>query len=73
MSKTQSLRERLLETFGVDLPIRGGPGLESAPIVVTAADLQAAVDVEMQVLHCMGKGSRAAWRLIGQEVVAPEA
>ncbi len=55
----------------MDLPIRGGPGLETAPIVVTTEDLQVAVDVEMQVLHCMGKGSRAAWRLIGQEIVAP--
>lgn len=72
MSTTPSLRERLLDEFGVDLPIHGGPGLATSPIVVTAADPQDAVDVQMQVLHCLGKGSGAAWRLIGQEVVAPE-
>lgn len=72
MSTTPSLRERLRNEFGVELPIHGGPGLESAPIVVTVRDLQDAVDVQMRVLDCMGKGSGAAWRLIGQEVVAPE-
>lgn len=71
MSGSEALRDRLLREFGVDLPIRGGPGREAAPIVVTAGDLQDAVDVQMQVLRCVGMGSRAAWRLTGQEVITP--
>ena len=72
MSTTPSLRERLLEEFGEDLPIRGGSGLENTPIVVTAEDLRSAVDVQLRVLHWLGRGSGAAWRLIGLEVVEPE-
>ena len=72
MSTTETLRERLLSDFGVDLPIRDGTGIRGAPIVVAGANLQHCVDVQMQVLHCLGKGRRAAWRLLGQEVVAPE-
>jgi hypothetical protein len=72
MSTTPSLRERLLEAFGEDLPIHGGSGLESAPIVVTAGDLQDAVDVQTRVLHWLGRGSGAAWRLTGLAVVEPE-
>lgn len=71
MSGAETLRDRLLREFGVDLPIRGGPGMEAAPIVVTAGDLQDAVDVQMQVLRYVGMGSRAAWRLTGQEVITP--
>jgi len=71
MSATESLRARLYRQFGVDLAIRGGIGLETAPIVVTAETLQDAVDVQVQVLHCLARGGGTAWRLIGQEVVGP--
>jgi hypothetical protein len=40
--------------------------------VVTAGDLQHAVDVQMRVLQCLSKGSRAAWHLTGLEVVEPK-
>ena len=71
MSTTESLRVRLHRLFGVDLPIAGGSGLEAAPIVVTADELQDAVDVQLQVLRCLARGGGAAWRLVGQEVVGP--
>jgi len=71
MSATESLRERLRRQFGVDLAIRGGVGLETAPIVVTADALQDAVDVQMQVLRCLARAGGAAWRLVGQRVVGP--
>lgn len=71
MPTTKPLREQLRAAFGVDLPVRGGRGTAAAPIVIAAAQLQEAVDVQMQVLACLGMGSGAAWRLVGQEVVAP--
>jgi hypothetical protein len=70
MSTIQSLRDRLLREVGVDLPIHGGSGEKSAPIVVMATDLQQAVDTQMEVLRCLGEARRVAWRLIGQEVVS---
>lgn len=72
MSTTPSLRERLFQEFGEDLPIQKGSGLESAPIVVAADDLQRAVDVQMRVLQWLGRGSGAAWRLAGLEIVEPQ-
>ncbi len=71
MPATETLRDRLLREFGVDLPIRDGSGQQAEPIVVTAADLQEAVDTQMEVLRCLGEARRVAWRLIGQEVVVP--
>ena len=70
MPATETLRDRLLREFGVDLPIRDGSGQEAEPIVVTAADLQEAVDTQMEVLRCLGEAHRVAWRLIGQELVS---
>ena len=70
MPATETLRDRLLQEFGVDLPIHDGSGEESAPIVVTAADLQEAVDTQTEVLRCLGAAHRFAWRLIGQEVIS---
>ena len=72
MSETETLRELLLADLSTDLPIRGGSGNKAAPIVVTSPDLQAAVDVQMQVLRRLGAGRRVAWRLTEQEVLAPE-
>lgn len=70
MPATETLRDRLLRDFGVDLPIRDGSGQEAEPIVVTAADLQEAVDTQIEVLRCLGEAHRVAWRLIGQELVS---
>ena len=72
MPATETLRERLLREFGVDLPIRDGSGHEVEPIVVTAGDLQEAVDTQMDVLRCLGEAHRVAWRLKGQELVSAE-
>lgn len=70
MPEPASLQEFLTREFGVDLPIRGGPGTQAAPIVVTTTDLQQAVDVQIQVLQLLAKARRVAWRLTAQEVVA---
>ena len=69
MSDALTLRERLLRDFGVDLPIHGGTGRRDAPIVVSTADLQSAVDVQMTAIGCFGKGRGIAWRLVEQEIV----
>jgi len=66
-----SLRAHLLRDFGVDLPLEGGFGEKCSPIVVTAPDMQQAVEVQMQVLACHGKKRRVTWRLLDQQVVAP--
>ncbi len=70
MPEPASLHEFLTREFGVDLPIRGGPGTQAAPIIVTTTDLQQAVDVQMQVLQLLAKARQVAWRLTAQEVVA---
>jgi hypothetical protein len=70
MPATETLRDRLLREFGVDLPIRDGSGQQAEPIVVTAADLHEAVDTQMEVLRCLGEARRVAWRLIGLELVS---
>ena len=67
----ESLRAKLLRDFGVDLPLEGGFGKKDAPIVVTAPDLQQAVDVQTRVLACFGKRRRATWRVLNQQVVSP--
>jgi hypothetical protein len=72
MSEPGSLREFLIKEFGIELPIQGGTGTEDAPIVITATDLQDAVDVQMQVLGCLGSARRVAWRLKAQEVTVAE-
>lgn len=69
MSKPATLREFLAGEFGVELPIRGGPGTQAEPIIVTATDLQQAVDVQMQVLQMLATVRRVSWRLTAQEVV----
>lgn len=68
---TVMLREMLLRDFGVDLPIAGGGGRRADPIVVTTATLQEAVDVQMQVHRCIGKGRQIAWRLEDTTVADP--
>jgi hypothetical protein len=71
MPATETLRDRLLRESGVDLPIHDGSGEQAEPIVVTATDLQQAVDVQMEVLRRLGEARRAAWRLVGQEIFSP--
>ena len=66
---TKTLHDLLLEDFGLSLPIHGGTGKKTSPVVITAPTLQEAIDVEMQVLRCLGMGRGVAWRLIEQEVV----
>jgi hypothetical protein len=69
MSDTKTLHDLLLEDFGLDLPIYGGTGTKASPVVITSPTLQEAVDVQIQVLRCLGMGRRVAWRVIEQEVV----
>jgi len=69
MSDAESLHDLLLADFGLDLPIQGGTGKKASPVVITSPTLQEAVDVQMQVLRCLGMGRRVAWRLIEQEVL----
>lgn len=69
MSDTETLHDFLLRDFEIDLPIHGGTGNKASPVVVTSPTLQEAVDVQMQVLRCLGIGRRIAWRVIEQEVV----
>lgn len=66
-----TLREMLLRDFGVDLPISGGGGRRQEPIVITSATVQEAVDVQMQVHRCIGKGRQIAWRLEDTAVADP--
>lgn len=70
MPAKETLRDRLIREFGVNLPIDDGSGEEAEPIVVTATDLQQAVDTQMQVLRWLGEARRVAWRLAGQEISA---
>ena len=69
------LRLRLNADFGVELDIEGGTGKKTAPIIVTARTVEQAVATQMQVLRCIGKGRRIAWRLLSQESadIAPKA
>lgn len=69
------LRLRLKADFGVELEIDGGTGKKTAPIIVTARTVEEAVATQMQVLRCIGKGRRIAWRLLSQEAadIAPKA
>jgi hypothetical protein len=69
MSKSDSLHDLLLADFGLDLPILGGAGKKASPVVITSPTLQEAVDVQMQVLRCLGIGRRVAWRVVEQEVL----
>ncbi len=69
MSDAVNLHDLLFEDFGVDLPIRGGAGEKTSPVIVSAPTLQAFVDVQMEVLRCIGLGRRVAWRLLEQEVL----
>jgi len=61
----------LLRDFGLDLPISGGGGKKAEPIVISTATLQEAVDAQMQVHRCIGKGREIAWRLEDSAVVNP--
>ena len=70
--RPMALREMLQRDFGVDLPISGGGGRRVDPIVVHTSSLQEAVDVQMQVHRCIGKGRRIAWRLEDTTVAEPE-
>ena len=69
------LRLRLNADFGVELDIEGGTGKKTAPIIVTSQTVEEAVATQMQVLRCIGKGRRIAWRLLSQEAadIAPKA
>lgn len=69
------LRLRLNADFGVELDIEGGTGKKTAPIIVTSRTVEEAVATQMQVLRCLGKGRRIAWRLLGQKAadIAPNA
>ncbi len=69
MPDTKTLHDLLLDDFGLDLPIHGGTGTKASPVVITSPTLQEAIDVQMQVLRCLGMGRRVAWRLLEQEVV----
>ena len=69
---SMTLREMLQRDFGVDLPISGGGGRRADPIIVNTSSLQEAVDVQMQVHRCIGKGRRIAWRLEDTTVADPE-
>lgn len=62
-------RERFREDFGIDLPISGGGGDRHAPVVVTAATPQQAVDVQAAFLRCLGRGQCVAWRYLAQELI----
>ncbi len=69
------LRQRLKQEFEVDLPIAGGTGKKSSPIVITARTLENSVDTQMHLLRCIGKGRRVAWRVVSQAAadIAPKA
>lgn len=73
MSDSKTLHDILLEDFSLDLPIHGGTGKKASPIVITSPTLQEAVDVQMQVLRCLGMGRGVAWRVIEQEVLQSSA
>jgi hypothetical protein len=72
MGPPLSLREMLLRDFGVDLPIKGGFGRKESPIIVIAKDLQSAVDIQREVLRCLGLGRRVVWRFLEHEVHLPD-
>lgn len=65
-----SWRERFREDFGIDLPISGGGGDRTSPVVVTADTAQQTVDVQAAFLRCLGRGQGVAWRYLAQEGIS---
>jgi hypothetical protein len=65
MVPAPSLRQALINRFGIDFPISGGRGdsIES-PIVIHLQEPNDYVGVEYGVLKCLGIGRNVEWRLL---------
>ena len=66
-----TLREMINQTFGVDLPIRGGNGnsIENAIIIEFQVPMNDYISTEYEVLNYIGIGLGIKWNLIQQELI----
>lgn len=66
-----NIRELLKKDFGVDLPIKGGPGnsVDNPVLIEKQEGLNNYVGVEHEYLRLIGLGRKIEWKKIGQELL----
>jgi len=69
-----TVRERINQEFGVDLPIRGGDGrsIEDAIIIEYQGPINDYIGMEYEVLKYIFSKPNSKWQILGQELIFEE-
>ena len=69
-----TVRERINQEFGVDLPIRGGVGrsIEDAIIIEYQGPINDYIGMEYEVLKYIFSKPNSKWQILGQELIFEE-